>query len=192
MLSESFGKDLQEVADELTAYPAGRNVALIAPAPQCSASREPECSIPEGAARRIDPPQSAAPRLRANIEGHRVRGSRGGRKAIERESASCDRRSFDGASERGATMRGLLAPLSSNEEVTLRRVAIGSTYKLPAQHLKRLEQLKLIESNGGCYQLTPLGRQRYNALPKAAALANDGSPGEIEQILSNVIQSKDS
>jgi hypothetical protein len=89
-------------------------------------------------------------------------------------------------------MRGLLAPLSSHEEVILRRVAMGSTQKLPEQHLKRLEQLKLIVFNGSRYQLTPLGRQRYNSLPRAAALASDGSPGEIEQILSNVIQSKQS
>jgi hypothetical protein len=88
-------------------------------------------------------------------------------------------------------MRGLLAPLSSHEEVTLRQVAMGSTQELPAQHLKRLEQLELIVSDGGCYQLTPLGRQRHNGLPRASALANDGSPGEIEQILSNVIQSKE-
>jgi hypothetical protein len=89
-------------------------------------------------------------------------------------------------------MRGLLAPLSSNEEVTLRRVAMGSSYKLPAQHLKRLEQLNLIAPTGGGYQLTPLGRQRHDALPRAAALASNGSPGEIEQILSNIIKSKGS
>jgi predicted transcriptional regulator len=89
-------------------------------------------------------------------------------------------------------MRGLLAPLSSNEEVTLRRVAVGSTstHKLAAEHLKRLEQLKLIEAAMGGYRLTPLGRQRYNALPRAAGLATDGSPGAIEQILSNVIRSR--
>jgi Mn-dependent DtxR family transcriptional regulator len=89
-------------------------------------------------------------------------------------------------------MRGLLAPLSADEEVTLRQVAMGSTQKLPALHLKRLEQLKLIVSErGGGYRLTPLGRQRYNGLPRAAALASDGSPEEIEQILSKVIQSKE-
>ena len=89
-------------------------------------------------------------------------------------------------------MRGLLAPLSSNEEVTLRRVAMGaiSTHTLPTGHLKRLEQLKLIEATRGAYRLTPLGRQRYNALPRPAGLATDGSPGEIEQILANVIRSK--
>lgn len=89
-------------------------------------------------------------------------------------------------------MRGLLAPLSSSEEVTLRRVAMGSTaqHKLPTEHLKRLEELKLIEAIRGGYRLTPLGRQRYNALPRPAGLATDGSPRGIEQILSNVIRSK--
>ena len=89
-------------------------------------------------------------------------------------------------------MKGLLAPLSSNEEVTLRRVAMGpiAAHKLPTEHLKRLEQLKLIEAAGGGHQLTPLGRQRYNELPRPAALATDGSPREIEQILANVIRAR--
>ena len=91
-------------------------------------------------------------------------------------------------------MKGLLAPLSSNEEVTLRRVAMGPTsqHKLPAEHLKRLEQLKLVEANRGGYRLTPLGRQRYDALPRPAGLAIDGSPREIEQMLSNLIRSRQS
>lgn len=88
-------------------------------------------------------------------------------------------------------MRGLLAPLSSNEEVALRRVATGST-RLPAQHLKHLEQLKLIEASKGGYRLTPLGRQRYNGLPRPVGLATDGSPGEIEQLLANAIRSSKS
>lgn len=89
-------------------------------------------------------------------------------------------------------MRGLLAPLSSNEEITLRRVATGASAscKLSAEHLKRLEQLKLIEADNGGYQLTPLGRQRYNELPRPADLATDGSPGEIEQVLFNAMRSR--
>ena len=56
-------------------------------------------------------------------------------------------------------MKDLLAPLSSNEEITLRRLAMGSTsqHKLPAEHLKRLDRLKLIEASRGGYRLTPLG-----------------------------------
>jgi len=56
--------------------------------------------------------------------------------------------------------------------------------------LKHLEQFKLIEATRGGYRLTPLGRQRHNALPRPAGLATDGSPREIEQILANVIRSK--
>lgn len=89
-------------------------------------------------------------------------------------------------------MKGLLAPLSSNEEVTLRRVAMGtlSQHELPEAHLKHLEHLKLIEANRGGYRLTPLGRQRYNALPRPVGLAVDGSPREIEQLLSTFIRSR--
>jgi hypothetical protein len=89
-------------------------------------------------------------------------------------------------------MKGLLAPLSSNEEITLRRLAIGSTsqHKLPAEHLKRLERLKLIEVSRSGYRLTPLGRQRYDALPRPAGLAIDGSPRAIEQMLSNLIRAR--
>jgi hypothetical protein len=65
---------------------------------------------------------------------------------------------------------------------------MGATppHKLPAGHLKRLEQLKLIDANKGGHQLTPLGRHRYNRLPRPSR------PGEIEQILSNVIPSRES
>ena len=89
-------------------------------------------------------------------------------------------------------MKDFLAPLGSNEQITLRRLAMGSTsqHKLPAEHLKRLERLKLIEVSRSGYRLTPLGRQRYNALPRAAGLAIDGSPRAIEQMLSNLIRVK--
>ena len=44
-------------------------------------------------------------------------------------------------------MRGILAPLSPHEEITLRRVALGFGLPdhLPSQHVRRLEQLALIE-----------------------------------------------
>lgn len=63
--------------------------------------------------------------------------------------------------------RGLLAPLSPNEEVTLRRVAIGIA--TPARLSERdLKALSLIEEHGGGLRLTP--RERYLALPKSAAV----------------------
>jgi hypothetical protein len=64
--------------------------------------------------------------------------------------------------------RGLLAPLSPHEEVTLRRVAMGiaKLADLPARDVERLKALLLVEEIGGGLRLTPLGRERYLALPK--------------------------
>jgi hypothetical protein len=69
--------------------------------------------------------------------------------------------------------RGLLAPLSPHEEVTLRRVAIGiaKAADLPARDVERLKALMLIEQNGGGLQLTPVGRERYLALPNSAGIS---------------------
>jgi hypothetical protein len=68
--------------------------------------------------------------------------------------------------------RGLLAPLSPNEEVTLRRVALGvaKPARLSERDLERLKALSLIEEHGGGLRLTPTGRERYLALPKSAAV----------------------
>jgi hypothetical protein len=54
--------------------------------------------------------------------------------------------------------RGLLAPLSPHEEVTLRRVAIGiaKPADLPARDVERLKALMLVEQNGDGLQLTPV------------------------------------
>lgn len=66
--------------------------------------------------------------------------------------------------------RSLDAPLSPNEEVTLRRVALGiSPMKdLAPRDLMRLTSLSLIEIDAGVPRLTEFGRQRYRALPRAA------------------------
>jgi hypothetical protein len=68
--------------------------------------------------------------------------------------------------------RGSLAPLSANEEITLRRVALGITKaaNLSELDIKRLKALCLIEENGGSLRLTATGRDRYVALPKNAAV----------------------
>lgn len=65
--------------------------------------------------------------------------------------------------------RSLDAPLSPNEEVTLRRVALGiSPMKdLAPRDLARLTSLSLIEIEAGVARLTEFGRQRYRALPRA-------------------------
>ena len=58
-----------------------------------------------------------------------------------------------------AMERGLLAPLSPNEEVALRRISIGST-EIADAHLQRLVMLALIQQGPSGPHLTELGRQR--------------------------------
>jgi hypothetical protein len=75
--------------------------------------------------------------------------------------------------------RGLLAPLSPHEEVTLRRVALGiaNPSDLPARDVERLKSLLLIEEFSAGLRLTPIGKKRYLALPNTAAF-DSGAPDE--------------
>ena len=59
--------------------------------------------------------------------------------------------------------RGLRAPLSPNEELTLRRVALGIALAkdLPAADALRLLNLSLIEHRGEHFGLTALSKERY-------------------------------
>ena len=61
--------------------------------------------------------------------------------------------------------RGLKAPLSPNEEVTLRRLALGITEAkhLPARDVYYLIRLCLVDEEEGRLKLTDLGRERYRA-----------------------------
>jgi hypothetical protein len=76
--------------------------------------------------------------------------------------------------------RGRTAPLSPNEEVSLRRVAPGISRPadLPARDIRRLKTLSLIEEHGAGLRLTPLGRERYLALPNSGAIYAD-TPDEF-------------
>jgi len=67
--------------------------------------------------------------------------------------------------------RSQSTPLSSNEAITLRRVAYGQSDVdcLRSQDLARLRVLKLIEGSEREPMLTADGKQRFDALPKAAA-----------------------
>ncbi|SKA30666.1 hypothetical protein SAMN02745126_05005 [Enhydrobacter aerosaccus] len=58
--------------------------------------------------------------------------------------------------------RGLLAPLSPNEQTALRRVAngISKPKHLRLTSVERLKHLALVEENDGRIRLTPLGEQR--------------------------------
>lgn len=68
--------------------------------------------------------------------------------------------------------RSMDAPLSPHEEVTLRRIALGALdpKELSRRDLRRLEHLDLIIVDHARPTLTPLGRERYKALPRAMAL----------------------
>lgn len=70
--------------------------------------------------------------------------------------------------------RSLNAPLSPHEEVALRRVAqgMGPTDVLSARATARLTSLELIEVSESGMQLTPIGRQRYSALPGVSPAAS--------------------
>lgn len=61
-------------------------------------------------------------------------------------------------------MRGMLAPLSPNEESALRRIGFGTEGSLDTIHIRRLLQLDLIEWGGWNWRLTTLGRLRYDSL----------------------------
>ena len=84
--------------------------------------------------------------------------------------------------------RGLLAPLSPNEERTLRHVATGQwrLALLAERHIRRLAQLDLIHGVDGEVRLTEIGRKRYEQLPDKPVLrdsapeqAMDAAPAKI-------------
>jgi hypothetical protein len=70
--------------------------------------------------------------------------------------------------------RGLLAPLSPNEQAALRQVAngISKPKHLRATSLNRLKLLALVEEYEGRIRLTPLGTKRCRA---------DAGPDQSEQ-----------
>ena len=63
-------------------------------------------------------------------------------------------------------IRSLKAPLSPHEEVTLRRVALGTAIEgdLPVRDVARLRSLALVEGRSGHVRLTVTGRSRYESL----------------------------
>jgi len=85
--------------------------------------------------------------------------------------------------------RGLVAPLSPNEEVTLRRVAYGiaKSDDLRPSHLVRLKRLALIEDRDGALFVTTAGRRRLTNSPVArldkAPIAVDGSVAALAKVL---------
>ena len=85
--------------------------------------------------------------------------------------------------------RGLLAPLSPHEEVTLRRIALGVSQAkhLPARDVAYLIRLRLVEENSGRLTLTDIGGQRYRALPKGAGIMAVETEDEAAAVVANYI-----
>jgi hypothetical protein len=69
--------------------------------------------------------------------------------------------------------RGLLAPLSPNEQTALRRVAngISKPTHLRATSLERLKHLALVEEREGHIRLTALGERRCQEMKSPSASA---------------------
>ena len=78
--------------------------------------------------------------------------------------------------------RGLKAPLSPHEEVTLRRIGLGisKAKHLLARDVAYLIRLWLVAENEGRLSLTNIGRERYRALPKGmTAVGNEGEAAAL-------------
>jgi hypothetical protein len=84
-------------------------------------------------------------------------------------------------------MRGILAPLSPHEEITLRRVALGfgARDRLPAPHVERLTSLALVEEVDGALRLTELGLQRYASLERPVKWEGDHTAQEISRLFTD-------
>jgi hypothetical protein len=80
----------------------------------------------------------------------------------------------------------LPTPLSSHEEIALRRLAHGSN--VDSQMAGRLQDLALIQLTNRGYRLTPLGKIRYDALPKAPLLTGPRSIHAITGYIEDLIE----
>lgn len=67
-------------------------------------------------------------------------------------------------------LRGQTAPLSLKEEITLRRIALGVVPpdELPPRAVAKLKALALVTEVDDSLVLTPVGRLRYDSLPRAS------------------------
>lgn len=81
-------------------------------------------------------------------------------------------------------MGNMRAQLNQEEEVTLRRIALGSSglQRLRMNDVRRLRHLMLIEGEGENCRLTALGRQRFSKLVRPAYTRHD-LMREIDRIL---------
>lgn len=88
------------------------------------------------------------------------------------------------------TIQDQPAPLSSDEEITLRRVAFGQSEvsSLRPQDLVRLRTLKLIEGSAGEPTLTAEGKRRFDALPKATAFTEFKPHDELLTAMTRLLE----
>ena len=88
--------------------------------------------------------------------------------------------------------RGHLAQLSPNEEITLRRVAVGESpvATLRARDLVQLRRLRLVVDGKDGPQLTPAGRRRFDGLPGAMLRADAGPRDLLSVIVRSVSASR--
>jgi hypothetical protein len=84
-----------------------------------------------------------------------------------------------------AMARGLLAPLSPNEELALRRIASGQgrLASLASRDVEHLRKLDLIEEVGDRLQLTAIGWDRYARFDKTSPLRGSESADKINAAL---------
>ncbi len=82
-------------------------------------------------------------------------------------------------------MRGILAPLSPNEEITLRRIALGFGTRdgRAEQDVRRLKHLALVEEWDGGLRLTEVGLQRYASLERPAKWPNEKDAQNVSRLL---------
>lgn len=86
--------------------------------------------------------------------------------------------------------RSLDAPLSPNEEVALRRIALGLAPKevLPLRAIVRLKNLALIEDSETGLRLTDVGRRRHAALPGATRAESSSAQEQFTHFLSTYVK----
>jgi hypothetical protein len=82
----------------------------------------------------------------------------------------------------------LQAQLRPDEEVALRRVALGFSHGVASDHIRRLKDLHLIEPDKESWRLTALGQRRFKALPRAARWASDATPDAVAMMLARIAE----
>src|SRR5215475_12241561 len=78
----------------------------------------------------------------------------------------------------------MVASLTSEEKIALRRVGNGSDCGLTYALTSRLCGLRLIEKRMGEWHLTPLGRQHFESLPKPLLHTNHNLAEEVNRSMS--------